>query len=306
MADAGQLNDALAANYMLVVLEIRSWSGKRTDKDASREVIANKGATKDSGRFVKNLLASADAELVRVHAVAQSIRAFVYSQTLPWSGSSEGAKRGDRLLAATRSFEFLKELNAIKREYDLSVQALVSAWPTRVAEALGNLGALASQDDYPDANAVRQMFGVTVDLRPVPTMADFSRINVPSELADALGQRNVQQEQTKFLNAMDELKERLLKELQRMALQLGKAGAGEKTRLYDSLVTNVQTLVGLLRSMNVSNNAQLSELADKIERQLLSHPVEVFRNSQAKAAEVAAQAQQLAVDAALESLWKIE
>jgi hypothetical protein len=105
---------------------------------------------------------------------------------------------------------------------------------------------------------------------------------------------------------MDDLKERLLKELQRVATQLGKAGRKEETRLYDSLVTNMQTLVGLVRTMNVAGNKSLSDLADKIESQLLSRPVAAYKNTPELAAEVAAQAQNLAVEAAMENVWKIE
>jgi molybdopterin converting factor small subunit len=306
MVDTAQLNDALAANYMLVDLEIRSWSGNKIDREASSEVIASKGATKDSGRFIKALLAGADNELAEVKRLASTVRAFVYSKTLPWSGNTEGAKRGARLLAATSSFEFLKELNQIKREYDLAVQSLVAVWDQRCIEARGNLGGLAAVDDYPDSTAVAQLFGVRVDLKPVPTMADFSRINVPTALAEALGQRHAIQAETQLVNAMDDLKERLLKELQRVATQLGKAGRKEETRLYDSLVTNMQTLVGLVRTMNVAGNKSLSDLADKIESQLLSRPVTAYKNTPELAAEVAAQAQNLAVEAAMENVWKIE
>jgi hypothetical protein len=67
MTDSTSLNDALASNYLLVSFALRSYSGKVTDKTASNEVIANKGATRDSGKFVKNLLAGADGELKAVN-----------------------------------------------------------------------------------------------------------------------------------------------------------------------------------------------------------------------------------------------
>lgn len=306
MVDVHQLNDALAANYLLVSLEIRSWSGNKTDRAASSEVIANKGAVKGSGRFVKALLAGADNELEAVKSLASSVRAFVYSNTLPWSANTDGAKRGDRILAATASFEFLRELNEIKREYDAAVSSLVAVWPQRITEAMANLSGLADANDYPSSSALGQLFGIRVDLKPVPSMSDFSRVNVPTALAEALGQRHAAQAEQQIHNALDDLKEQLLKELSRMATQMGKAAAGEKTRLYDSLVTNLQTLVKLARSMNVAKNPALSELADKIEKQLLAQPVSALKNSTEKAALVAASAQQLAVEAAMEAVWTIE
>lgn len=303
MSNATQLNDALAANYLLVDVTLRSWAGKRTDGAVSGEVIASKGSTPDGGKFVKFLLASADAELKVVKQMATSLRAFVYSKTLPWSANDDGAKRGSRLLSAKDSIEFLRELNQIKRDYDLSVAKLASVWDVRVAQAKSNLSGLSADDKYPDAVDIPALFSITVDLRPVPTHSDFTRINIPADLAEALGTQNAAETVTQLNVAMDTLKARVLEELQRMARQLGKAGRQEKTRLYDTLVTNMQGLVSLLRGMNVTGNNQLTQLADRIERELLANPVEVYKNSPSKAAVVASAAEQLALDAAVESIW---
>lgn len=303
MTNATQLNDALAANYLLVDLEVRSWAGKRTDRTVSDEVLANKGATRDGGKFVKFLLASADAELEVVKQMATSVRAFVYSKTVPWTSADSGARRGSRLLSAKASFEFLKELNQIKREYDNHVASLAAVWDERVAQAKANLSGLSGNDKYPTAAEVPELFSISVDLRPVPTHSDFSRINIPAELAEALGQSHAAETVAQLNNAMDDLRERLLKELGRIGTQLGKVATGDKTRLYDSLITNMQELVSLTRSMNVTGNAGLAKLADDIEAKLLQRPVSAYKNNQSEAAVVASAAQALAVDAAVEALW---
>lgn len=305
MTDINQLNDALAGNYLLVEVEIRSWSGRRTDRSASDEVIATKGATHDSGRFVKNLFAGAAEELGDVQKRAALIRQFVYSNTLPWASNSEGARRGARLLPATKSIEFLKDLNAVKQIYDASVSRLVGVWDVRVESAMKNLGTMADGNDYPKSDQVAQLFGVSVTLNPVPSQNDFTRINVPAALAEALGNRHAQAAQSHMENALADLKERLLKELQRMGTQLNKAGNGEKTRLYDSLITNLKALVDLTRTMNVTDKPEINALADRIEQELLIFPVDVYRNDPARAAEVAGLAKTLAVDAALEEMWKL-
>jgi hypothetical protein len=305
MTDTTQLNDALAANYMLVDLEISSWSGRQTDREASSEFIAAKGAARDSGRFVKYLFASADAELTAVHRAGAAIRHFVYHNTLPWSGNTDGTKRGSRLLPAVKAIEFLGALHAVKQDYDKTVETLVSVWDQRVAQAQANLAGLADTNDYPSAQQVAKMFSMRVDLRPMPSEQDFSRINLPAALIQALGERHAKSLSTQMENAHADLKERLLKEIQRMATQLGKAGAGEKTRLHDTLNTNLQGLVGLLRTMNATGKPELNALADRIEKELLSVPVDAFRNSKAKAAEVAQAASQIALDAAMKEVWEL-
>lgn len=305
MSDTNQLNDLLAANYLLVDIEVRSWSATTTDRDATAEVITNHQASKDSGEFKKHLMAGADAELKAVNTRAQSIRSFVYANTLPWSGNVTGSKRGPRLLCATKSIDFLRELNSVKQEYDTAVAALAGVFDQRKLQAMANLNTLAKVADYPDAAQIKDLFGVSVDLLPVPSQSDFGRINVPAALASALGERHAAAAQTHVEVAMNELKARLLKCVSTMATQLTKAGAGEKTRLHDSMATNLQNMVDLTRSMNVTGNPEINALADRIEQELLAQPVEVYRNDKTKAAEVAVKANNIAQAAAVEDIWKV-
>jgi hypothetical protein len=303
--DPRALNDALASSYMLVDLQLKSWGSKKTDRAVSQETTDAKGATRGAGRFVKNLLAGADAEFLEVVHYQNQIRALVYSRTLPFSANTDGAKRGERLVSATKTFELMKEVNAIKHEHDKAVAALQAVWDIRVGEARINLGSMASDiTDYPLSAELPDKFAISFDLRPVPAMSDFTRVSLPSELSEALGNRIAEQNAIQASVALADLKERMLSELQRMAKQLTKTGAGEKTRLYDSLVTNMQDLVSLARTMNVHSNGGLTKLADDIEMQLLRNPVETYRNHPEKATEVAAAAANLAVDAALDAIWK--
>lgn len=282
-----QLNDALASNYLLVSLGIRSWSGKRTDREATQEVIASKQAAQDSGAFVKKLLASADGELKDVHSAANAMRAYVYARTLPWTMNSEGAKKGERLVATSDSMQFLKEVSELKRQYDAAVMNLQSVWDARVLQATANLGKLANPLEYPSAAAIPGLFSVSVEVRPLPAIGDFARLNVPAALQEALAKRMAAQAETQMRNAMTDLRDRLLEELNRLAGQLGKVGAGEKTRLYDSMITSTENLVRLARNMNLTGSPKLEQLANDIEARLLAHPVEVYKHSQTVAAQAA-------------------
>lgn len=304
MSEAADLNDALASNYMLCSLQVRSWSGRCTDKTASAEMIESKGASKDAGAFVKNLLASARGELKIVHQHAAGLRNFVYNNTLPWTSSAEGVQRGDRLLATSRAMDFLTEFRTFKQEYDTAVKGLVAVWDVRVEEAMKALGQLASADDYPTSGDLPKKFAVTIDLNPIPSIGDFSRLNVPSQLATALGNRHAAQAQAQVTNAMNEMRDRILVELERINVQMSKHATGEKTRLYESLITNMQGLVQMARNMNLTNNPRLTELAERIEQKLLAHPVSVYKDDPGKAAIMASAARDLATEAAMEEIWK--
>jgi hypothetical protein len=270
----------------------------------SDEVIANKGAVRGSGKFIKDLFVGADAELKEVNRLANSVRSLVYARTVPMSNNSDGAKRGGRLVNAMESLNLLREITPQVKEHSEAVDRLANVYDLRVQQGLQNLNGMGRASDYPDKTEIRSRFAIHVDLIPVPSISDFTRTSIPSQLVEGYGQRLADSAVSMFQNGMDDLKQRTLEKLRTMATMLGKQGAGEKTRLYDSLVTNLQDLVALTRSMNVFNNPELTKLADNIEAQLLQHPVDVYRLNPSKAAEVAQAAQSLAVDAALDEIWK--
>lgn len=296
MTDNTQLNDAIAANYMLVDISFRAWGGERVNSTISDEVVQAHHATADAGKFRMKLLASADAELKAVRAEIVALRSFVYSRTLPWSLNSEGAKKGSRLIATADAMQFLADTARRKGSYDASVIELQSVWDARVQQALANLGGMADPNAYPKAADVPNLFSVVIELRPMPLVGDFSRLSVPAALAEALGERLADQARTQVTNAMTDLRDRLTAEVQRMAEQLGKAGAGEKTKLYETLLTNTGSLCDLARSMNLTGSQKFSDLIDKIEQDLLRYPIETLREDRGTAALVAGHAKAVLTD----------
>lgn len=304
LVETADLNDALASNYLLCELQIRSWIGRSTDASATKEVIENKGASKDAGKFNKNLMASARGELDIVHKQAASLRHFFYNKTLPWAtGADDAKKRGSRIIATAAAMDFLQEFKGFKLEYDNAVKALVAVWDLRVGQAMQNLGQMADVTEYPSAAEIPKKFAVTIDMNTLPAQSDFSRLNVPAPLATALGNRHKLIAAQQVQNAMNEMKDRMLGELERIHVQMSKHANGEKTRLYESLITNMQGLVQMARNMNLTANPQLTALADKIELQLLAHPVQVYKDDPGKAAVLASSARDLATEAAMDAIW---
>lgn len=302
MPNTQELNDALAANFMLVDLQLRSWSGKRTDRDASDELITSKNAARDSGAFVKNLLASAGGELKAVHTESNAMRTFVYNNTLPWS-SSEGAKRGERVIATTKVMDFLRDLAQLKKRHDDAVLKLIAVWPQRVQQAMANLGGLADIGDYPTATSLATLFSTRVDLKPIPAAADFNRLAVPAELAQALSEQHQRSAQVQIQNAMNEFRDRIIEELERIAGQMAKIANGDKTRVYESLITNMQVLVDMGKHMNIVGNPKMDELIARIESRITVKPATAYKDDKTAAAALSVDAKALAVEAALDEIW---
>jgi hypothetical protein len=292
-----ELNDALASNYLLVDISFRAWGGERINSSVSDEVVSAKHASRDAGKFRMKLLASADTELKAVRAQIVALRSFVYSRTLPWSLSDgDTAKKGSRLIATAQAMQFIADTATMKRSYDQSVLDLQAVWNGRVQQALLNLGDMADPSVYPAASEVPNLFNVTIELRPMPAVSDFARLTVPAPLAQALGDRLANQTRVQVTNAMTDLRDRLAKEVGRIATQLGKVSVGEKTKLYESMLTNTQELCDLADSMNLTGSERFTEVIDKVRRDLLRYPIDTLREDVGTAKVVAVQAEQVLED----------
>lgn len=299
-----QLGQALASNYVLVNLEMRKPGFRKADKEASDEVTTNKQAIRGAARVNTNILAGADHEVEEIKRLQGALYTYVMRETLPWSTAEEGRKHGYRLLATAKAMNFIRDTSELKKHCDDAVLALQRVWPQRVAQAKQNLQGL-DKHEYADAADIPALFGIRVDVQPIAAVHDFSRLTLPAELADALAAQHQARAETQVRVAMDDLRGRFTEELERFATQLGKKASGEKgAKLFDTLITNMQGLVGMARSMNVTNNPKLEELANRIEARLLQLPLEAYKEDTAKAAVAASDAKELQTIAAIDDVWE--
>lgn len=299
-----QLGQALASNYLLVNLEMRKPGFRKTDKDASDELTDTKQAIRGAARVNTNILAGADGEVEEIKRRQGALYSYVMGQTLPWSTAETGRKHGFRLLATAKAMDFIRDTSVLKKDIDDAVLDLVRVWPTRVAQAKQNLQGL-DKHQYADAADIPGLFGIRVDVQPIAHVHDFSRLTLPAELADALAAQFQTRAETQVRVAMEELRDRFTEELERFATQMGKKASGEKgAKLFDTLITNMQGLVTLARSMNVTNNPKLAELASKIEAKLLQLPLEAYKDDTAKAAVAASDAKDLQAELAVDAVWE--
>ena len=280
MEENKNLGDMLAGNFLLATLNVRIWSGKKTDKNATQELLADKGAIANAASVVKSLLAGNDAKLKETAAAFTRIRTFFYENTSPWTTSSVGAMKGDRLVSTATSITFLGDFSRLKNDADKVLSEFLKEYDKAVANAALSLGALYDATQYPTKQQVAGLFSANMDLRPVPETADFDRLqNVPAELAKGLKDLYERSVEKQMDNALSDVQKRLLSELERMDTQLSKVVAGEKTRLFKSMTGNLKHLVGMARSINFTDNVEIEEIASTIEAHLLAHEVDDYKDN---------------------------
>lgn len=293
-----EMSNALSSNYLLVGHTINKWSGQRVDRKATDEVITNQHATASAGKFVKNALAGADAELKDTIAAYVAIRSYIYANTLPYSNATTGALKGDRLLPTRRSMEFIAEVDKLTHIADQRRAEFGAVYAQRVQQAIANLGGLANVDDYPDVSAVMGQFGFSITYEPVPNVADLSRLSVPAELADQFAESIRQKQEQVMHNALADLRKRLLVELERVASVLAKRvdtvdKDGKQSSIGKNLIANVKTLVSILNDVSFAENPQLQKLATAIDQHLCVHTVAQLKANPVLAGDVAKKAQKI-------------
>lgn len=306
MDEEKDLGELLASNYLLASLNVRIWSGKKTDKDATQELLVNKGAIANAASVVKSLLAGNDAKLKETSAAFTRIRSFFYENSSPWTTNTVGAMKGDRLVSTAASITFLGEFARLKKDADNVLAEFLNEYDQAVASASVSLGALYDPTQYPTKLQVSGLFSANMDLRPVPEAADFDRLtNVPADLATGLKDLYERSIKTQMNNALSDVQSRLLSELERMDTQLSKVAAGEKTRLFKSMTGNLKHLVSMARSLNFSNNKEINAIADNIEDNLLKYEVDDYKDNTALARGIAKAAKDIHAQASDDSTWRV-
>lgn len=292
---SNEIAEALASNFVLIDLTVRKWSGKSVDHKATEDTLQLNHATSGAGKFIKTAMAGADKELRQCSSDFDAVRTYLYSHSLPYSPSA-GINKGPRLVSVKNSMDVLKGINKRVAVATNSINELLNVYDQRRDQAMANLGSLANPADYPTGDELRNLFGIHVDVLPVPSTGDFSRTAIPADIATALGQRMAKQQDAVMRAAVNDLRKRVLTEVKRIATQLGRYGEGEKTRLYETLVTNIQGLVKLLADSNISGNEGIDALVQNIKNSLCKHDIKQIKQSPALAADIAKKAKQIAID----------
>lgn len=300
------IGEVLANNYMLAKLNVRIWAGRKTDKAATMELLADKGAVANAASVVKQLLAGNDAKLKETAAAFTRIRSFFYEATVPWTTASVGAMKGDRLISTVKSINFLSDFAKLKNEATVVLNEFITEYDAAVQASAVSLGALYDSSQYPDKGEIASLFGAEMSLNPLPEATDFDRLtNIPAELAAGLKGLYERNMEAQMENALSDVQKRLLGELERMDTQLSKVAAGEKTRLFKSMVTNLKHLTGMTRSLNFANNPEIEAIAGHIEKHLLAYEVDAYKDNAALAGASASIAKHVIARVENEDIWRI-
>jgi len=253
---------SLASSAMLVELSISSWTGRKKDKRASKEVTDAKGADATVASVNKTLLSDCE-QLRNIKTMIGEARNHVhYHLTMPWSDT------GIRLLPTELFFKYQEKITHYEGQIAAEVDDLIENYEHAKAMASAKLGMLFNEDDYPSADELRDKFRFRVSYMPLPDADDF-RVSVSNDAMSMLRDQYESAYTDKIEQAMGDIWKRVHEALSNMSSRLGYNDDGKPLIFRDSLIENAIELVDLMDACNVTGSSQMSEIGKKLRDALL-------------------------------------
>jgi hypothetical protein len=240
-----------ASSTMLLSLNISIWSGNKLDKGETADVRSRTGARQGAVRVHKSLLPDAQ-ELLDLKRHATAVREFFNSRTAPWAGDM-------RIMKSDAYLDFSQALADHRQQFAALVERLVNAYDLRVQEAQSRLGSLFDAADYPSTGEIRRAHSFQIRVAPTPSVKDW-RLDLNDRVMDDLRKDLEEQSTSALQGALADVASRIAEVARKAHERLSDPDA----IFRDSLVGNIDELVGLLPMLNVANNPELDDLATNL------------------------------------------
>jgi hypothetical protein len=248
----------VARAAMLVNLNISTYSGRKQDKTTQEEVTTAKGAhSKQAASVYKNLFANC-TELAAITKFQARVRFEHYRLTMPWSDS------GARLLPTALLLEYTDAMGRFQVEFKALVDSFLAKYDTLVAAAAFQLGTLFDRDEYMLSGKVARRFSMEFTYTPIPASGDF-RLDIESEVQQDLIDQYEARSNRMLEQANQEAWTRLHGVLAKISDRLKVDEDGVKNKFHDTLVSNAEDLCDLLRSLNVTGDADLERARKRLQ-----------------------------------------
>lgn len=280
----------LSNNSILVRFAVSQWTARKFDKKATAEVEQNHNANGEVGRFNKQL--AAKKYLSELSSNISAARSFHYAQTLPWLDAD-----GIRILPTANFEKYQEGMSAFHAKHEAALDKFVQNYPDVIDEARYRLNGLFDPSEFPSLQDIRGKFGWAVTFSPVPEAGDF-RVELGKSVLAQMEKSMEQRLAANYDAAVLDLFQRVYEQASHVAERLANYTGTREGSFRDSLIENTVDLASLLPRLNVTGNQQLSDLARRIDQELCQYTPDVLRENDAARIDVAAQAKQIASDAA--------
>jgi hypothetical protein len=264
---------SITSSAVLVEMNISVWTANKLDKSATEKVVSDNSAVSNAAQVRKNLMAGTTLRK-DIADYAAGCRMWHNTRTLPW------ADKGARLLATSLFMDYKSEVNVRRDTFNKMVDNFMVQYPSLVQTANNYLGTLFNPEDYPSPDEVRDKFGFRLVFSPVPESTDF-RLQVAEQDLQDLRKQYEDSFNDRIADAMREPWDRLHKLLLGMSEKLTDVDGEDETkkRYHDTLITNAQSLCGMLTHLNITKDPQLEQARRDLELTMLGADIDTIKES---------------------------
>lgn len=264
----------LSARAMLANVHISVWSARKFDRKVSTEVTTDKNASDDAGRFNKHLLAGQDSKLKVVQKEAQKVRQYHYENTLPWG------RDGARLLPTKKYLEYEATMVAMRQGFKEAVLDFLDSYPAAVEAAKVTLGEMYDAADFPHVSELKHKFDFVYSFSPVPQAGDF-RVELPDHIREELENHGALKTKAAYKDALKDAWGRLYDVIEAAHERL----KDPEAIFRDSLISNIKETAGIVKDLNIMDEPDLAEAADKAISELTEwDPLILRKNAKVRSA----------------------
>lgn len=267
-------------NAVLMTLNISNWDANRQDRRVSQAVAeANEVTDKRLCRLRKSLLPKTEV-MDRLFAVIRAARTFHYENTHAWMHD------GPRILATANFDAYMKKMREYKADFDTAVLDFLAQYPDICEEARGVLGKLYDPADYPRAAELKARYSFEMKVQPMPASTGLLELGLDAAEADALRAKLEADMRETFQTANRRLWDDLFARLEKLYTKL----SDEKAYVKEETIAAVRDLAELMPRVNITNDARLEMLSQKLQTALTGVTANGVKNDPGIRAKVTAEA----------------
>lgn len=255
----------LQEKSMLVSVSIKVWQPYKGDKRADG-VVSEYFTAEDAGRFSKRLLDKKDfAQFNNFRTKLDRINS---KYTYPWD------VKGVLLLPISVYKEYMAKVSEAKMEFDKMVQDFIFKFPSLIQDRKSLLGSLFDPSDYPTRGELNERFAFDVKFMPVPAGNDF-RAMVSDEEAERIRVKIDNENKRKEVDISIELLNRIAEPVKNLVTILSR----DKTKIFESLLGNIVSIIDSVPAMNISNDERVNKLAVDIKKSIMGLTTDILKTN---------------------------
>jgi hypothetical protein len=272
--DINNGTEVLKNKALMVRLSRKKLNRNKMDKDLGVLLRDQKNVSDSSAlRVNKSLFTKACTDdYMKIYNEGSK---YFYRVTLPWDD------RGWRLLSIELFEAFRKDMKKYTKDYRSKVLDFIERIESHIEEARGMLGDAFCADDYAflaanggiDKDYLMDQFGFEVEYDTVTDGNDL-RAHLTDDDREIIAEQINSQALAKFQKA----NEHIIISLHDAVLAIHERLCDDENVFRDTLIGNLEDLVGLIPKMNIAGDAKINELAARAGKALTKWDPSVLRD----------------------------